>query len=235
MSRSKKIQIVTLILILLIAFFSYYYMNTKKIDQIILVGNIHNTDEEIYQMLGFNPDSTLLEVLMNRLRTIEDTLYVDKLKVRYQGLSKVEVEIVEKSIIGYFLHMGKYLCIDSNGFIIDYTERPDSDKAQIKGVLIDSFSIGKPLEVESKILRDIDTIHQNIMEYGIEIDSIDFNYGLGQDIILSKGQVDFLIGDTLRIEEKFEIMKEILQTLVENEGGIVDLTNLDGNIVLKKK
>ncbi|MBN2222691.1 MAG: FtsQ-type POTRA domain-containing protein [Vallitaleaceae bacterium] len=235
MSRSKKIQLFVVLLIIVLIFSSYYYMNTKKIDEIVLVGNIHNTDEEIYEMLGFHPDSTILEVLMNRLKTIEDTLYVDKLKVQYHGLSKVEVEIVEKSIIGYFLHMGKYLCIDSNGFIIDHTEKPDPDKAQIKGIILDKFSVGKPLEVEERILRDIDTLHQNILEYSIDMDVIDFNYGMGQEIVLSKGKVDFYIGNTERIEEKFQLIKEILDNLEESEGGIVDLTNIDGNIILKRK
>jgi len=208
-------------------------MNSTRIEPIQIEGNEHMTRDEILLLVGFNDQSSILDVLTHRVTTIKDKSYVSKLEVDYISLREIHIQVYEKDIIGYILYMGKYICIDANGYIVDYTETPDITKPKIMGLDLTTFSIDKPIEVSKKIVRTIDSIYRNSLAFEVPIDWIDFQYSNGSQIMLKKGGVDIRIGDGSDLEEKFNTLKEVFKSLPKDKEGILYADDVSGNIVFK--
>lgn len=210
-----------------------FYMNTTYLDTLIVEGNIHNTREEVLDYVGIHDTSSLLNIMLNRVYLIENKGYIDTIEIEYIDMKNVRVKVVEKEVIGYANYMGKYLCIDANGYIIDYTDNPNIDKPKIRGVTFTNFTLEAPFDVTREVIDSIATIYRLSRAFNINLDWIDFKYTEGDDIVLSTRQIEIYIGDVVKIEEKFEIMKEILDVLPETEKGILHIENVDGNIIFQ--
>lgn len=210
-----------------------FYMNTTYLDTLVVEGNTRNTRAEILEHVGFNDTSSLLYIMFHRVHLIENKGYIDEIEIEYVDMKNVKVTVIEKEVIGYTNYMGKYLCIDANGYIIDYTEKADINKPKIKGIEFTTFTLEEPFDIERKMIDGIATIYRLSRAFNINIEWIDFKFSGGDDIVLTTDQVDVYIGNVIDIEEKFEIMKEILEVLPETEKGVLHIEDVDGNIIFQ--
>lgn len=232
MSR-RKTGILFVILLIMLVGICGFFMKSTKIEPITIEGNEHMSRDEILALVGFNDQSSVLDVLLNRVNTVKNKLYVSKLVVDYISLRQIHIQVYEKDIIGYILYMGKYICIDANGYIVDYTDTPDDKRPKIMGLDLTTFSIDKPIEVSNKIVRTIDSIYRNSLSFEVPIEWIDFQFLNGNQIILKKGGVDIRIGDGSDLEEKFNALKEVFKALPADKEGILYADDVSGNIVFK--
>jgi cell division protein FtsQ len=232
MSKRGMLLIVIFFILSLLGV-SIFFMNTTQIAPIRVEGNEHMSREEIIELVGFNDQSTVLEVLMNRVTTIKNKSYVSKMEISYNSLRDIHIQVYEKDIIGYILYMGKYICIDANGYIVDYTDKPDNKRPKIIGLDLTTFSIDKPIDVSEKTVRMIDLIYRNSLSFEVPIEWIDFQFSNGNQIILKKGGVDIRIGDGANLEEKFNALKEVFKALPVDKKGVLYAEDVTGNIVFK--
>jgi len=229
-----KLLVATISMIVFVSAGILFFMGTTVIDSVRIIGNNHTTRYEIMNMVGIYDSSTVLEVFVNPTERIEDVSYVTSLEVNKEDLKNVIITVYEKDIIGYIDYMGKYICIDSRGYIVDYTEIPDPMKPKIQGIALTAFTIDEPIDISEKIVTSIDTIYRNAVAFDIPIEWIDFSYGEGNKIVLRTGKIQIRMGDISRIEEKFESIKEVLKVLSENEEGILIIENMEDDIIFKK-
>lgn len=229
-----KLLIWTIVMIVLASMAVLFFMGTTIIDSLQVVGNEHMSRDEILELVDIYDSSSVLEVMINPINTIEDISYISVLEVEKKDLKNVVITVHEKDIIGYVDYMGKYICLDSSGYIVDYTDSPDAKKPKIKGIDLTTFNINEPMEVSEKIVLSIDTIYRNALSFEVPIEWIDFSYGQGNRITLKIRDIDIKIGDVSRIEEKFSRIKESLNMLPEGQAGILYVENLDDNIIFKK-
>lgn len=210
-----------------------FYLNTTYLETLTVKGNRNHTRAEVLNHVGFNDTSTLWHIMTHRVYSIENKGYIDEIKVTYHDLRNVTIEVTEKEVIAYAKYMGKYLCIDAGGYIIDYTTTINQEKPKIKGVEINQFTLEEPFDVERQVLSAIGTIYRLSMTFDISIDWIDFKYSGGDEIVLVHNLKEIYLGDITRIEEKFEAMKEIFSVIPEYEPGVLHLEELDGNIIFQ--
>lgn len=229
-----RLLVATIVMIVLGAMAVLFFLGTTIIDTLQVNGNQHMSRNEILELVDIYDSSSVLEVMINPISKIEDVSYVSVLEVEKKDLKNVVINVYEKDIIGYVDYMGKYICIDSRGYIVDYTDSPDPTKPKIKGIDLTTFSINEPIEVSEKIVLSIDTIYRNALSFEVPIEWIDFSYGQGNRITLKTGDIDIKIGDISRIEEKFSKIKESLKMLPENQAGILYVENVEDNIIFKK-
>lgn len=206
---------------------------STKIDSIVIEGNEHMSREQIFDLLGYNDDSSMLEVLLHRVNTVKDKSYISKMDIEYLNLRNVHIQVYEKDIIGYILYMGKYICIDANGYIVDYTDQPDDQRPKIMGVDLTTFSVEEPIDLPKKTVRLIDSIYRNSLAFEVPVEWIDFQFSAGTQIVLKKGNVDIRIGDGSNLEEKFNALKEIFKSLPSDKRGVLYAEDVSGNIVFK--
>lgn len=229
-----RLLISTIVLIVLVGVLVVFFMSTTIIDSLEVVGNDRMTRIDVMDKVGIYDTSSVLDVLLNPIVIIEDDGYISRVEVEKIDLKHVIIHVYEKEIIGYVEYMGKYICIDNSGFIVDYTDNPDPKKPTIYGVDLASFSIDEPIEVSDRIVKSIDTIYRNSISFEVPIDGIDFAFGQGSHILLQAGNIQIQIGDTTRIEEKFESIKEVLKVLPLSEEGVLIVENVDDDIIFKK-
>ena len=132
-------------------------------------------------------------------------------------------------------YMGKYICLDNRGYIVDYTDGPDEGKPVIKGIDLTSFKVDEPLEVSEEIILAIDAVYTNTQAFDVDIKWVDFQYGQGSRIYLHTDNLEIHIGDISRIEEKFEAIHEVVAVLPENKVGILFVEDIDDDIIFKSQ
>ncbi len=235
MKRKSLVTMIVLAVVLAFLATVLYIMSQMSLKSITITGNVHNTREEILHMVGFDESSSVLYVLTHRKDEIKDISYVSRMDIEYVDFTTVKIKVYEKEIIGYVSYMGKYLCLDGSGYIVDYTNEPDGDKPQINGIDIERFSIDSPLEVDNQLLSAINMVYRNSKTFEVPIDEIRFVYGKSNQIILQHQSVEVRLGSTIKIEEKFQIMKEIFSTMDVAQEGVLYLEDVDAPIVFRAK
>ncbi len=230
LSQKKMRQI--LLAVLVVAVILIIIAVRTPIESIVIQGNTFYTQEEILELLPYDANSSVLKVMFNRVNTVKDKGYVLKMEIEYPDLTHINIRVYEKEIIGYVEYLGKYLCIDNNGYIVDYTDDP-KDKPIVRGVEVPEFTIYEPIEVDQTIIDEIYAIYRNMVAFDVPITGIYFPYGKINEITLESDDIKIYIGDTSRIEEKFQLIGEILRALPEDESGTLSLEYIDQNIIFK--
>ena len=234
MRLKRKIMMQIIIIGLVLTGILLLVAYKTPIDTIEIQGNTYYTREEIIDLLPYNEEASVLKVMFNRTRLVEDIGYISRIEIDYPDLKNVKIQVYEKEIIGYVEYLGKYLCIDNNGYIVDYTTQAEN-KPIVRGIDVSEFTIYEPLDVDDSIVDAVYTIYRNMEAFDIPITSIDFSYGKDAQITLKYKELDIFIGDVSRIEEKFQLMKEIIRVLPEGEKGTLSIENVDQNIIFKSQ
>lgn len=221
--------------LIILSVISYYMANTLKIDEINVYGNEYYTDSEVLSMAGIRRDDSIFTAWFTYDKNQYNKDYIKSIRIKNASISSIDVYVVEKGIIGYLEHMGKYICIDSDGLVTDYIEEPDRKAPTIKGVRVKAFAYNEPLQVRDKIIPSIYTIFQHMVSFGLEVDSIDFNYENGEHIVLKIDEIRINIGNISDIHEKFDIINQFMQSIPEGEKGILNLEDPNKHIIFEKK
>ena len=90
------------------------------VDHFEIVGNYHETEDEIRGMLGKGPfsNSSIILWLLNRGRTVRGNTFVDSLTVDMEGLHDVKVNVSEKKLIGCVEYDNRYWYFDRAGVVL---------------------------------------------------------------------------------------------------------------------
>ncbi len=232
MNKISKI-IIGIIMIIFIFAAVVFFMSTTIIDSVRVIGNEHNTRNEVLDMVGIYDTSSVLDVIMNRTKNIEDVKYVNRLEVDKSDYKNIIITVIEKEIIGYVEYMGKYICLDYRGYIVDYTDSPDESKPKIRGIDLTTFTVDEPLDVSNTIISSIDGVYRNAVAFDVPIEWIDFQYRQGSRIVVYSGGIEIRIGDISKIEEKFKAINEVMEVLPKDKKGILYVENMEDDIIFK--
>ena len=105
------------------------------VDQFEIVGNYHETEDEIRGMLGTGPfsNSSIVLWLLNRGRTVRGNTFVDSLTVDMEGLHAVKVNVSEKKLIGCVEYDNRYWYFDRAGVVLVETDPVTKDAGSGSG------------------------------------------------------------------------------------------------------
>lgn len=229
--NAKKLLLIVLILLVVLV----GIMTFTKIETITISGNRHYTKEEICEIIGIKERSNIFNIYFNFGNNYKNYSYIDDIDIEYISFNNIHITVDEKNIIGYILYMGKYLCLDEDAYIIDYTDKKDNGIPIIEGIKIENFVLNEKVQIEQEIIDAIITIDSIINQYEMKLDKIDFNYNLQNKILLYYKDIEINIGNTYQIYEKIQIIYEILSTLPPDSKGTLDVRDINKKIVFKKK
>ena len=233
-SGKKRIIIKILILMVILAGLlgaGFYVMETYKVKNVYVEGNVHYTEEEIKNIVMEGPlgNNSLYLSMKYKNKGVENIPFVDVMDVSILAADTIKITVYEKALAGYVKYLDTYMYFDKDGYVVESSSVKTVGVPQITGLDFDHVVLGEPLPVEdTEVFGDILNITQLLNKYELASDKIYF-HGSGEvtiyfgNIKASMGKVDDYL------EEKIMLIPEFLQEL-EGKSGTLQMENFaEGN------
>ena len=126
MKKAKNRKRVSPILIVLFVFavlslagyFTYkYLLETYRVVNVYVEGNVHYTDDEIKELImtGDYGDNSLYLSHKYKNKEVTDIPFVETINVKILSKDSVKITVYEKALAGYVEYLGKYIYFDKDG------------------------------------------------------------------------------------------------------------------------
>ena len=198
-----------------------------KIDTIEVTGNKHYSKDQIkdYVLSEGYINNTVLLMLKNKIRPIEDIPFVAKLDIEYVSAHKITVTVYEKALAGCVEYMNEYVYFDQDGYVLEISPTKIEDTPCITGMSFESMELHEKLPIKDKDrFKLILKMTQFINKYKLSIDSIQFTSE--NEIVMQYQAIRIELGDGSNVEQQLIDLGEILAGL-EGKEGTLDLKDFD--------
>lgn len=236
--KHKKTSSIKYLLIVAFALAILLTLATRvfRVEYYEIEGNRLYSDEEVLKILELGPSSNMMKVFMNAKKDLKPYPYIDYVEVEYLNYNRVKINVFEKQIIGYLLYMSEYLCVDKDGYIVDYVqpESLDDQIAIIEGISSDTLVLGEKINIPEDMINICYLFNKAEVKYNLGIDVIDFKGNRKDDILLKINQTEIEFGNMHFFNEKIQSIKDILPQIPQGESGTLYLGK-DGRTSYYKK
>lgn len=182
-----------------------------QINQVIVEGNEHYTDDEIKEMvLGksvYNTNS--LYVSWNNREYKKDIPFISSMDVEMVDKHTIKITVYEKSIVGYIEYLGANLYFDKDGIMVESSSTPIEDVPLIMGLNVPHVTLHQKLPVEDEqIFNTILSLTNFLRREEMIPDKIFFSEEGEMTLYFDQARV--LLGKDEYMEEKLSDLKGIL-------------------------
>lgn len=205
-----------------------------KIDTIIVEGNNRYTSDQIIKIVNLSNKSNIIDVYFGTNSKIKNNPYIQDIKINYSDYNTLKIIVKEKDINGYIPFMSKYLCIDKNGYVIDYTDNLFSNIPIIEGIEIDEFVVGERINVNENIIDSCYMFYQGLEKYNLSINKIVYDNNEVDNILVYINNVKIIFGDMNHFFNKLQLVKSIIEYIPSGESGTLDLRNDLSKVIFQK-
>lgn len=205
-------------------------INIYKVDTVIIDGNVHYTNDEIYDMVigdgRLNHNSIYLSIKYKD-KEIQNIPFIQTMSVKIIDSKTVRISVYEKAVAGFVEYMNKYFYFDKDGTIIESSNIMTKGIPQVMGLQYDHVVLYEKLPVENDdIFKEILEMTQLLEKYEIEMDKIYFDKNYNITLYFDDARIK--IGDFTNIDEKIIRLKSILPEL-KGKKGVLRLDSYDGS------
>jgi len=222
----KLVKPLIIVGILLVLFFAgYLVLQRFHIENVIVEGNVHYTNEEIKEMVLGDKwgKNTLYVAAKYRNKQMDDIPFVEAVDVEILSADSVKITVYEKAMAGYIEYKGQYFYFDKDGTIVESSNVKTAGIPQILGLSFDHIVIMEKLPVEDEtVFMQILDVTKLLNKYGILAEKIYFDSQ--KDMTLYFGETRISLGNTDYIDEKIMKVKAILPE-IEGKKGVLRLEN----------
>lgn len=198
-----------------------------NIKTVTVTGSSRYSDEEIVSMIfGKSMDwNSVYCYAKDRFKEHEQIPFVEDYKLVFQGPSKVEVIVYEKSVVGYVSYMSSYMYFDKDGIIVESTNEKLAEIPQITGLQFGHIVLHQPLSVEnSRVFEEILNLTQILSVNSLKADKI--RYHPEGEFSLYMGEIEVELGDSSNINGKISELSDMMPEL-EGLSGTLYLDTYD--------
>ena len=150
----------------------------------------------------------------NKLNKTEEIPFVESLQIRLKSPQKLEINVVEKGILGYLYvpSLGKNAYFDKDGFVVELSSEIIDGVTKISGLSVKSAELYKKLSISdnNKLLRTLLSVTQLLKKYDCVPEIIYIQDG---NVWLIYGQIQVNLGGGTNLNEKILRMDQILPQL----------------------
>lgn len=150
----------------------------------------------------------------NKLNKTEEIPFVESLQIRLKSPQKLEINVVEKGILGYLYvpSLGKNAYFDKDGFVVELSSEIIDGVNKISGLSVKSAELYKKLSISdnNKLLRTLLSVTQLLKKYDCVPEIIYIQDG---NVWLIYGQIQVNLGGGTNLNEKILRMDQILPQL----------------------
>ncbi len=148
--------------------------------------------------------------------------FVSDIDVSLTSLTDVKIRVVEKPIVAYVEHLGSHLFIDSDGIVVESSDRKVDGIVKIEGIKCKIFKLYEKLEIENPIVLDtINEVSKQLTKYKLSPDLMTVSM---KGIDLKFKDLTVHLGDDDNMEAKISRVAAILPKL-KNKKGVLKLNN----------
>lgn len=201
--------------------FSYYFCGLKTVT---VEGTDLYSDEEIkgYILDGDYSDNTVYVFVHNFLMPKGDAEFIDHFEVRMTGLNSININCVEKTILGYMKTETGYIYFDYDGKIAEISSTYVEGYMKVSKLEMEEPVIGEKLPIgDDKVGFLVAAIKlvekEDLMPNAIEYDEF------GR-MTLIYDEYDICLGNSSYLEEKIDRLQYILPS-IEGLSGTLHLEN----------
>jgi len=222
--RRRALFTVLPVLVLVIALAVIMVWKVFVVKEVEVTGNEIYSDEQI-ETWALNDEyswNSLYVVLKNKFQKQEEIPFVDSINITLKSPSSLEIEVTEKSILGYVYisSLGQNAYFDQDGFVVELSTNVIEDTMKIVGLDVQDAVLYEKLELEdSRILKVLLTLTQLLTKYERVPESI---YVQDSNILLSYGSIQVDLGAGENLNEKIQRMDQIFPQ-IEGETGTLHL------------
>lgn len=216
-----SLMIITALLALILFLMSKIFI----VETITVEGSTLVSDEDIKNILGVHEGQNMIEVFMNKQGGKTEYPYVEDIEIQYMSYKKIKISVQEKQIMGYILYMGKYFCLDKDGYVVDAigVEEKNPEIALIQGVISEKLIVGEKVDLTDEVINTCLIIHSAEKKHELHVDLLNFNNGNIQDIVLTIGNHTVYFGNIENINKKMLMIKKIIENIPTGEIGSIYL------------
>lgn len=151
-------------------------------DDVIRVSGIIKGENAI-KYLGGSIQHLLFFRMGKAERQVENLPWIKTAEIRFVFPGTANISLIEREAIAWIKHMGNYLLIDEEGFVMKVSTTLSDQYPEIRGVPLDRFTIGKKIETKEpesinwmvKLLQSLDAVDAGKQQKLIEVlDWVDF-------------------------------------------------------------
>ena len=229
MKHRKKKALVILIVIIILALASagaYLYIKERyHIENVVVEGNYHYTDDDIKDMVigeGLSENSLYLSYKYKH-KEITDIPFVETMDVIIESPDTVRIVVYEKTLAGYVEFLGNYIYFDKDGIVCEASKVKTLGIPEVIGVEFPSVVLHEKLpaddpELFSKVLN----ITKLMEKYGVYAEKLYF--APNGNLSLYIGDVVASLGNDDNIDIKIMNLPSILKN-IEGKSGILHMEN----------
>ena len=181
MKRKHRLFIVTGGLLLLCLLCIGFYV--IRITSVTYIGNTRYTEEELTELLfdkpySLNPIYCFWESNYGEKKQIP---FIQSYDINFQSWNTIQIQIYEKSIVGYVDYKGYRMYFDKDGIIVESSQEALENVIKIEGLYFSHMVLHQKLPIEEeKIFNLILSLTQVLIRYELPVDKV------GQDIYLNE-------------------------------------------------
>ena len=182
---------------------------------------------EILELIHYDEQTqnTILFYLQNRNLKVEDIPFIDAIHIDIGGRDSINIQVVEKLIIGCIESGGQYVYFDTDGMICEIDGTRQTDVPLIDGLEFESLELNTELSVEDKSIYDaLLSLTLLLNKHELTIDKVIFKED--STMSMQMGDIQVLLGNSRNIEDKISELKNLLPQL-DGLKGTLHLENYD--------
>lgn len=223
-SGYKKIWIggaVVLVLVIVVLSLSI------RVTEITVSGNRKYTSEEIESILfpGKWDRNSLYCYYNDKFGEHEKIPFVEDYKLVFNGPSRLEVIIHEKSVVGYVAYMGSNMYFDKDGMIVESSREKLEGIPLVTGLKFGHIVLYQQLPVmQEGVFEHIMNLTQLLSSHEIAVDKIYFDNSL--KITMTMGDILVELGHAENLNGKISELADMMPVLPD-ASGMLDLSSYD--------
>lgn len=199
-------------------------------DEIIQVSGLAKGENAI-RYIGGSIQHTLNLRMGKVEQRVQNLPRIKSAEVRYQFPGTVSITITERNAIAWIRHMGNYLLVDEQGYVMEVSSALNDLYPEIRGVQLDKYTLGKKIGTEESeklkwlmvLLRSLELVDDDpYHKLGEVLDWVDFLQE--QELFMS---LDERITAKVKVDDELTYRLSYLKELYYNyikpeEKGMID-------------
>lgn len=190
-----------LVLLLVIAAYVFFNSPLFETDHLEWTGLVFLDEEELDAFVDFSPINVLRLDTSNLAKHIKKHPWVDEVKIRWRWPNRVQVTVLERKPLAMIPIMGGWFLLDPEGNLLP----PPRGIAIYTLPLVTDIDIdsAEQLKTTARLLRSIPSwLEDYVSEWNVKTASF-----------VSREGTQIVIGDQTDLDEKFALLKLILEDL----------------------
>lgn len=205
-----------------------------RLEEVRVIGNKNYTDDEIKTLIGFPEEAsnTLICYLKYMRYRVEDTPFIEDIRVKMESRNMICIEVGETEILGSLKSGKTYYYFDDRGVIQESLSERRNTVPLVVGADVGDMELDQEISIENQtIYKGVMELCSLIQEYDIAAEEIEIDDNGNFTVYIDEAlRVGF--GAPVFLEEKAAEMANILPELrgmeeSEQIRGILHLENYD--------